>query len=59
MQGECVGYLPNGNVCRRPATRLDPQAGGMLCEDCWRAKQQQQVVRAKPQGKDAQKGRTP
>lgn len=43
MQGKCIGYLPNGNVCRRPATHVDSQAGGMLCEDCWRAKQERKA----------------
>ena len=43
MQGKCIGYLPSGQVCRRPATRTDEQTGGMLCEDCRRAKQKREA----------------
>jgi len=38
MTGPCIGYLPDGRVCRRPAEVLDEQAGGMLCRDCAEAK---------------------
>jgi len=43
-EGRCVGYLEDGRVCRRPATRIDEQAGGMLCDECWRAKQRRQAA---------------
>ena len=49
MQAKCVGYLANGNVCRRPATHLDPQSGGMLCADCWQAKER----RGRQEGRNA------
>jgi len=39
MQGRCCGHLADGRVCRRPAVRVDEESGGMLCEDCWQAKQ--------------------
>jgi hypothetical protein len=27
----CIAYLPNGNICGRPAKILDPARGGMVC----------------------------
>lgn len=46
MEAKCIGYLPNGNVCGRPATQPERQAGGMLCEDCWQAKLRKTAVQA-------------
>lgn len=29
---ECIAYNDNGDLCRRPATVLDPARGGMVCD---------------------------
>ncbi len=29
----CIAYLPNGCVCRQPATILDTTRGGMVCAE--------------------------
>lgn len=44
MTGCCIGYLVDGNVCDRPATHLDEGTGGLLCDDCWRAKHKRQAL---------------
>lgn len=27
----CIAYLENGDICGKPAEFLDPQRGGMVC----------------------------
>jgi hypothetical protein len=34
MGGPCIAYLPDGSVCRAPASILDRQRGGLVCPDC-------------------------
>jgi hypothetical protein len=38
---QCIAYTEAGTICRRPATVLDTQRGGMVCEEHaprrWRA----------------------
>lgn len=29
---QCIAYDDHGDLCRRPATVLDPTRGGMVCE---------------------------
>lgn len=28
----CIAYKEDGTICRQPATRLDIQRGGMVCD---------------------------
>ena len=30
---QCIAYTETGTICRRPATVLDTQRGGMVCEE--------------------------
>lgn len=32
MAARCIAYTESGNICRKPATILDPVRGGMVCE---------------------------
>jgi hypothetical protein len=29
----CIAYLPDGHLCRRPATILNARRGGLVCTD--------------------------
>lgn len=53
MTGDCIGYLATGNVCRRPATIIDREAGGLLCDECAAAKRARARGRREGPGRDA------
>lgn len=40
QQWKCITFLPDGTPCNQPATILDSQRGGMICDRCARADEQ-------------------
>lgn len=32
-QAICIAYLDNGDLCRKPASYIDPTRGGMVCDE--------------------------
>ena len=48
----CIAYTEEGVICGQPATRIDEQRGGMVCEEHYRPKQDRVIYVRIPQELD-------